>query len=169
MWLINYRVEFAPQRRRCQPGPPKRARQLPATQPGDRVPGGPSGPRCDTLPPMKVYISVDMEGVAGIVDWAQCIADGEDYGLGRELLIGEVNAAIEGATDAGATAIRVNDAHSVMRNRRPGRLPVRPVQAPLHDGGARRVVRRRDLPRLPRGDGHARGAVAHVQPARDLE
>ena len=74
------------------------------------------------LPGMKVYISVDMEGVAGIVDWAQCIADGEDYALGRELLIGEVNAAIDGATDAGATAILVNDAHSVMRNLPPGAL-----------------------------------------------
>ena len=71
---------------------------------------------------MKVYISVDMEGVAGIVDWAQCIADGEDYALGRELLVGEVNAAIEGAVDAGATAILVNDAHSVMRNLPPEAL-----------------------------------------------
>src|SRR5215831_5135582 len=63
-----------------------------------------------------------MEGVAGIVDWAQCIADGEDYPLGRELLVGEVNAAIDGAVEAGATAILVNDAHSVMRNLPPEAL-----------------------------------------------
>ena len=48
---------------------------------------------------MKVYISVDMEGVAGISDWEQCIAGGDDYALGRDLLLGEVNAAIDGARD----------------------------------------------------------------------
>jgi D-amino peptidase len=71
---------------------------------------------------MKVFVSVDMEGVAGIVDWAQCLAGGDDYALGRDLLIGEVNAAIEGAHAAGATEILVNDAHSVMRNLPPERL-----------------------------------------------
>jgi D-amino peptidase len=65
---------------------------------------------------VKVFISVDMEGVAGIVDWAQCLAGGDDYALGRDLLVGEVNAAIEGALAAGATDILVNDAHSAMRN-----------------------------------------------------
>jgi D-amino peptidase len=65
---------------------------------------------------VKVFISVDMEGVAGIVDWAQCLAGGDDYALGRDLLVGEVNAAIEGALAAGATDILVNDAHSTMRN-----------------------------------------------------
>lgn len=74
---------------------------------------------------MRVYLSVDMEGVAGIVDWSQCVAGGEDYGLGRELLIGEVNAAIDGAVLAGATDILVNDAHSVMRNLPPDRLHAR--------------------------------------------
>lgn len=71
---------------------------------------------------MKVFLSVDMEGVAGIVDWAQCIAGGDDYALGRDLLVGEVNAAIEGALAAGATEIVVNDAHSVMRNLPPAAL-----------------------------------------------
>src|SRR5438046_504821 len=52
---------------------------------------------------MKVYLSVDMEGVAGIVDWQQCVAGGDDYALGRELLLGEVNAAIDGALAAGVT------------------------------------------------------------------
>jgi D-amino peptidase len=71
---------------------------------------------------VKVFISVDMEGVAGIVDWAQCLAGGDDYALGRELLVGEVNAAIDGALAAGATEILVNDAHSAMRNLPPDRL-----------------------------------------------
>ena len=71
---------------------------------------------------VKVFISVDMEGVAGIVDWAQCLATGDDYALGRDLLVGEVNAAIEGALAAGATDILVNDAHSAMRNLPPDAL-----------------------------------------------
>ena len=65
---------------------------------------------------------MDMEGVAGIVDWAQCLAGGDDYALGRELLVGEVNAAIDGAITAGATNILVNDAHSAMRNLPPDAL-----------------------------------------------
>ena len=73
----------------------------------------------------RVYISVDMEGVSGIVDWEQCIAGGDDYALGRELLIGEINAAIEGAVSAGARELLVNDAHSVMRNMQPGALAAR--------------------------------------------
>jgi D-amino peptidase len=71
---------------------------------------------------MKVFISVDMEGVSGIVDWAQCLAGGDDYAMGRELALGEVNAAIEGALAAGATEIVVNDSHSFMRNLTPDRL-----------------------------------------------
>jgi D-amino peptidase len=71
---------------------------------------------------VKVYISVDLEGVAGIADWDQCIPGGDDYELGRSLALGEVNAAIDGAVEAGATQILVNDAHSLMRNLPPGEL-----------------------------------------------
>jgi D-amino peptidase len=74
---------------------------------------------------VKVFISADMEGVAGIVDWAQCLAGGDDYALGRALLLGEVRAAIEGALAAGATQILVNDSHSAMRNLPPAELPGR--------------------------------------------
>jgi D-amino peptidase len=72
---------------------------------------------------VKVYVSVDMEGVAGIVDWEQCIAGGDDYAMGRDLLVGEVRAAVEGALAAGASQIMVNDSHSVMRNLAPDALP----------------------------------------------
>src|SRR3954454_9627446 len=64
-----------------------------------------------------------MEGVAGISDWEQCIASGDDYALGRDLVLGEVNAAIDGALEVDAAAeILVNDAHSFMRNLPPGDL-----------------------------------------------
>lgn len=49
---------------------------------------------------VKVFISFDMEGVAGIVDWGQCRPPGQAYEEGRALLLGEVNAAIDGARPA---------------------------------------------------------------------
>jgi D-aminopeptidase len=49
---------------------------------------------------MKLFISSDIEGTAGIVDWQQVRASGTDYELGRRLLTDEVNAAIDGAVDA---------------------------------------------------------------------
>jgi D-amino peptidase len=65
---------------------------------------------------MKVFLSTDMEGTAGVVDWQQCVGDGPDAQAGRKLLLAEVNAAIEGAMAGGATQIVVNDSHSTMRN-----------------------------------------------------
>ncbi len=65
---------------------------------------------------MKIFVSSDMEGSAGIVDWAQCSGDGWEAVAGRKLLLDEVNAAIDGALAGGATEIVVNDSHSVMRN-----------------------------------------------------
>ena len=66
---------------------------------------------------MKVYLSFDMEGVAGIVDWAQCRpSGGAAYEVGCRLLLGEVNAAIEGAVAGGAEEIVANDAHGAMAN-----------------------------------------------------
>ena len=75
---------------------------------------------------MKIYISADIEGVAGIVDWEQCQPQGGDsWQEGRELLTAEVNAAIEGAYAAGATNIVVNDAHGAMRTILPRQLDAR--------------------------------------------
>jgi D-amino peptidase len=65
---------------------------------------------------MKVFLSTDMEGTAGVVDWQQCVGDGPEAQAGRKLLLAEVNAAIEGAVAGGATQIVVNDSHSTMRN-----------------------------------------------------
>ncbi|HEX6798613.1 MAG TPA: M55 family metallopeptidase [Ktedonobacterales bacterium] len=71
---------------------------------------------------MKVYISTDFEGVAGIVDWDQIMVGSHDYDMGRRLLLGELNAAIAGARRAGATEFVVNDSHSVMRNLPPDEI-----------------------------------------------
>ena len=71
---------------------------------------------------MKVFISSDIEGTAGIVDWQQVRASGADYELGRRLLTAEVNAAVDGAVEAGAGEILVNDGHSAMQNLDPSAL-----------------------------------------------
>ncbi len=71
---------------------------------------------------MKVYLSSDMEGTAGVVDWTQCIGPSAEYEHYRRLLQDEVNAAIEGAMSAGATDFLVNDSHSTMQNLRPEQL-----------------------------------------------
>src|SRR6202050_3081802 len=63
-----------------------------------------------------------MEGVAGIVDWSQGRAPGQPCGEGRRLLLGEVNAAIDGAMAAGATEIICNDSHGTMNNLDPAAL-----------------------------------------------
>jgi D-amino peptidase len=65
---------------------------------------------------MKVFISVDMEGVTGVTDPADVLPDGADYQRGRVFMTGDANAAILGAYDAGATEVLVNDSHWTMRN-----------------------------------------------------
>ncbi len=71
---------------------------------------------------MKVFVSSDMEGTAGVVDWSQCRQGEPEYEHYRTLLQAEVNAAIDGAAAAGATEFLVNDSHSTMRNLRPEAL-----------------------------------------------
>lgn len=71
---------------------------------------------------MKVFISTDFEGVAGIVDWDQIMVGSHDYELGRRLLLQELNAAIDGAAQAGGDTFLVNDSHSTMRNLEPDLL-----------------------------------------------
>ncbi len=71
---------------------------------------------------MRVFVSSDMEGTAGVVDWEQCVGDGPAAAAGRRLLLAEVNAAIEGALAGGATEIVVNDSHATMRNLPPAEL-----------------------------------------------
>ena len=71
---------------------------------------------------MKIFVSCDMEGTAGVVDWEQCRPGGHDYEYYRGLLQGEVNAAIEGALAGGATAFLVNDSHGRMANLLPDEL-----------------------------------------------
>ena len=69
---------------------------------------------------MRVYISVDMEGVAGVAHEDQTDPieprHAGEYNRFRRLMTDEANAAITGALDAGATSVVVNDSHWLMRN-----------------------------------------------------
>jgi len=65
---------------------------------------------------MKVYISVDIEGCAGITHWDEAGKNHADWQEFREQMTKEAVAAIEGAKIAGATEILVKDAHSSGRN-----------------------------------------------------
>ncbi|MDA0986155.1 MAG: M55 family metallopeptidase [Bacteroidetes bacterium] len=65
---------------------------------------------------LKVFISVDMEGITGLVHGDQVTPGAVDYERSRRWMTEEANAAIQGALDAGATEIIVNDSHSNMRN-----------------------------------------------------
>ncbi|HET7677282.1 MAG TPA: M55 family metallopeptidase [Candidatus Limnocylindrales bacterium] len=65
---------------------------------------------------MRVYISVDMEGIAGISHPAPTGRDDSAYGAAAELMLGEANAAVEGALAGGAQEVVVNDSHGQMFN-----------------------------------------------------
>jgi D-amino peptidase len=65
---------------------------------------------------LKIFISVDMEGITGVVNWEDVSRSGKDYEYFRKLMTKEANAAIEGALEAGATEIIVRDSHGSARN-----------------------------------------------------
>jgi len=65
---------------------------------------------------MKVFISVDIEGINGVCNWAETETDKSYYEQFRAQLQREVNAACEGAIEAGATEILIKDAHDSARN-----------------------------------------------------
>jgi D-amino peptidase len=71
---------------------------------------------------LKIYISVDMEGISGIVHSDQVSSGTAEYADGRKWMAQDVNAAVEGALAAGATEVVVNDSHGSMRNIDPADL-----------------------------------------------
>jgi len=65
---------------------------------------------------MKVLISVDMEGISGVVTGNHVTSTHKEYERFRKLMTAEANAAIEGALAGGATQVVVNDSHGGMAN-----------------------------------------------------
>jgi D-amino peptidase len=112
---------------------------------------------------MKVFISFDMEGVAGIVDWSQCRGPGPAYEEGRRLLLGEVNAAIDGAMAAEADPFLPDAERVVVKESltRFGAVNLHPeVARTMIADGARRAVERAGVLRPP---AIARPATMEVQ------
>jgi len=71
---------------------------------------------------LKVFISVDMEGITGVVNADDVSRDGKDYDYFRQTMTREANAAVEGALAAGATEIVVRDSHGTALNLLPEML-----------------------------------------------
>jgi len=76
---------------------------------------------------MKIYISADIEGVSGICHPDEVMPGRPDYDYGRKLMANDINAAIEGALEGGATDILVSDSHDGMRNLRLADLKLHPA------------------------------------------
>ena len=65
---------------------------------------------------LKVFLSVDMEGIGGIGTGKMASSDGKDYALGREFMTEEVNTVVAALFENGATEVLVNDSHGDMQN-----------------------------------------------------
>lgn len=61
---------------------------------------------------MKVYISMDGEGVTGIYKLSQVMSSDKEYDFARRMMANDINAAVEGAYNGGAIEVIVNDAHN---------------------------------------------------------
>ena len=72
---------------------------------------------------MKIFLSADIEGTAGIAHWDEAERTHPDYAEFRALMTAEVVAACEGARAAGATEVVIKDAHDSGRNLILDRLP----------------------------------------------
>jgi len=83
--------------------------------------------------PLKVYISADMEGIAGVASADQLGPTSFEYARAREWMTGEVLAAIQGAREAGATEFVVSDSHgngeSLLIDKFPSDVPIRIVRS----------------------------------------
>lgn len=64
----------------------------------------------------KVFISVDIEGMEGVVSGLQTSRQNSDFNIARKRLAKDVNAAIEACLDYGVEEILVCDAHADMEN-----------------------------------------------------
>ncbi len=89
---------------------------------------------------LKVFISVDMEGISGVVTSEECSSSGRDYGLFRRIMTEDTNAAVEGAFKAGATEVWVRDSHGSARNILPDLLDRRAILVRDWSGGHKSMM-----------------------------
>jgi D-amino peptidase len=74
---------------------------------------------------LRIFISVDMEGIGGITTIRQTTRGTDDYEWARRIMTDEASAAVAGAADAGALEIVVSDSHGSMGNLLPLELDPR--------------------------------------------
>lgn len=117
---------------------------------------------------MKILISTDIEGVAGVFHPEQTRAGNAEYERARRLMTDEANAAIAGAFDAGAAEVLVNDSHGGFRNLLPDVLDAR-AQAVLGKPRYLSMVAGVDAPGVEavcmvgyHGRAQGRGVLAHT-------
>ena len=121
---------------------------------------------------VRVYISVDMEGIAGVSHPDPTDPSDRRYPVAVDLMVGETNAAIEGALAGGATDILVNDSHWNMYNLLPadlhpaarvlqGQKAWSMVAGAMPGAGWGAGIRRRPVRRLPRP---GRSSARHDRP-----
>lgn len=72
---------------------------------------------------MKIYLSADIEGTCGIVDWSEASLDSKFIEYHKDQMSKEASAACKGANSSGANDILIKDAHSTARNINPQLLP----------------------------------------------
>ncbi len=121
---------------------------------------------------MKVFISVDMEGIAGVTHGDHVKLEGVEYEAARKWMTAETNAAVEGALEAGASEVVVADSHGHMRNLLPDMLH---EEALLVRGSPRPLIQMEGLDEsfsaamfigYHAGAGHATGILAHTHVSR---
>ena len=142
-------------------------------EPSVRI-GEPAHDRDGGRRPMRVYISVDMEGIGGISHPHPTDPKDARYPVSVDLMVGETNAAIEGALVAGATDILVNDSHASMHNLLPE--AINPAATVLQGQKAWSMVAGAadgfDVALFVgyhARAGHPRGTIAHTYSGRPVE
>lgn len=65
---------------------------------------------------MKLFLSVDMEGITGLPDYTFVDSSKHNYERARRIMTQEANAIVEGALSKGVKEVLVNDSHSKMNN-----------------------------------------------------
>ena len=89
---------------------------------------------------LKVLVSVDMEGIAGVAHYSGTSESQDQYSYFRRIMTKEANAAIEGALAAGATTVIVRDAHGSKRNLLPEELHQEALLVTGVDPGPKNMV-----------------------------
>ena len=75
---------------------------------------------------MRIFISVDMEGISGVETVEEVFQGLPGYKTFRQIMAGDVNAAVQGAIEGGATDIVVSDSHGICAISAPRTSIVRP-------------------------------------------